>query len=66
MIFESIAPDNPKTNSFRYISIKPEVLEAAGEYEKALDAYKNSIQPSNLKTQKYIHKKRLSLKNFMK
>ena len=40
MIFESIAPDNPKTNSFRYISIKPEVLEAAGEYEKALDAYK--------------------------
>ena len=52
MIFESIAPDNPKTNSFRYISIKPEVLEAAGEYEKALDAYKkfhSTVESENSK-----------------
>lgn len=52
MIFESIAPDNPKTNSFRYISIKPEVLEAAGEYEKALDAYKkfhSTVESGNSK-----------------
>lgn len=41
MVFESIDQDNPKSKSFRYISIKPEVLEANGEYEKALDAYKN-------------------------
>ena len=52
MIFESIAPDNPKTNSFRYISIKPEVLEATGEYEKALDAYKkfhSTVESENSK-----------------
>lgn len=52
MVFETIDPDNPKSKSFRYISIKPEVLEANGEYEKALDAYKkfhSTVESENSK-----------------
>ncbi len=41
LVFESIDPNSAKAKAFRYISIRPEVLEANGEYEKALEAYKN-------------------------
>lgn len=41
LVFESINPNSAKAKAFRYISIRPEVLEANGEYEKALEAYKN-------------------------
>lgn len=39
-IFESIDLDSLNTKSFKYISIKPMVLEANGDYREALDAYK--------------------------
>ncbi len=41
LVFESIDPNSAKTKAFRYITIRPEVLEANGEYEKALEAYKS-------------------------
>lgn len=43
LVFESIDPNSTTTKDFRYISIRPEVLEANGEYEKALEAYKNFL-----------------------
>ena len=39
-VFESIDPQNPGLNTFRYISIKPHVLEENQEYPAALEAYK--------------------------
>ena len=39
-VFESIDPHNPGLNVFRYISIRPSVLEENQEYHAALEAYK--------------------------
>lgn len=39
-VFESIDPHSPELNTFRYISIKPFVLEENKEYPAALEAYK--------------------------
>jgi hypothetical protein len=52
IVFESIDSEKAQKESFRYISIKPEVLEANGEYAKALTAYKNfhsTIESENSK-----------------
>lgn len=40
MVFESIDTNILKPNSFRYLSIKPEVYETNREYEEALKAFK--------------------------
>lgn len=39
-VFESINLNSPDTKSFKYISIKPMVLEANGNYREALEAHK--------------------------
>lgn len=52
LVFESIDPNSLKAKSFRYITIRPEILEANGEYDKALDAYKifhTTIESENAK-----------------
>lgn len=52
IVFESIDSEKAQKESLRYISIKPEVLEANGEYAKALTAYKNfhsTIESENSK-----------------
>ncbi len=52
LVFESIDSNFIKANSFRYIAIRPEVLEANGEYKKALEAYKiyhSTVESENAK-----------------
>lgn len=52
LVFESIDSNFIKPNSFRYIAIRPEVLEANGESKKALEAYKifhSTVESENAK-----------------
>jgi len=52
MVFESIDTNNTMANSFRYLSIKPDVLEANMEYREALKANKifhSTVEAENSK-----------------
>jgi tetratricopeptide (TPR) repeat protein len=75
IVFESIDMDTTKNKSFRYLSIKPNILEANNEYKEALAAYKNfhtAVESENSKiySQKTtvaqdLHKLKIKQLNFL-
>lgn len=63
-VFESIDLDSPNIKSFKYISIKPMVLEANGDYREALDAYKIFYLTVEAENSKIYSKKTTIAQNF--